>query len=352
MDFTETKRGKGYWKFNNLHLKDKEFLEIMNNTILQSLYNVKNEQEIDLANQWEDLKIKMTEVSQNFSRKKAKMKNELIEKLECKILELDKRLVKTTNLQQIERYKKGIKETEQFLLDEHENRVNAARFRSRAQYFLEGEKNSKYFFNLEKQKGSAKVISQLVREDGTIIKDPNQILKEEKIFYEKLYGKPLTQEWKYSNNTEQILSQEESQFLESELTDMEISESLMGMANSKAPGLDGFTAEFYKVFWIHLKVLYCNVTRFVLNRGLLHRSARLGLITLLPKKDRNLLYLDNWRPLTLLNVDFKIISRAFSIRLKKNVDKLISRNQTGFIQGRNIAENLRTVLDIIQIAKH
>lgn len=352
IDFSIAKRGPGYWKFNNLHLQDKTFIDLINKTILQFLYEVKNKDEAGLDKEWEALKDILTNKAKLYSKEKAKQRNQLIEKLEARILILDQKLINTKDEQLADKYKRDIKNTEQFLLDEHEIRVSAAKFRSKAQYFLLGEKNSRYFFNLERYRGNTKIVSQLVRQDGSIIKDPKKILKEEKIFYEKLYGASIPDSWPYANHTNAKLSEEEKISFDRELSDSEIGESLMGMANSKAPGLDGLTAEFYKTFWIHLKNIYCPTIRFVLERGLLHKSARLGLITLLPKKDKDLKYLSNWRPLTLLNVDFKIISRAIALRLKSKADSLISKDQTGFIQGRNISESLRTVLDVIQIANN
>lgn len=197
-----------------------------------------------------------------------------------------------------------IKQTEQFLLEEHELKVKAARFRSKAQYYLQGEKCSRYFFNLERSRGNAKVINQLIRQDGSIIKDPNKILKEEKIFYQRLYDKPVTGSWPYINDSDTKLSLEEKEYFKQDLTDIEIANSLMGMANGKTPGSDGLSTDFYKTFWIHLKLLYPRVIWSAMANNKLHCSARKGIISLLPKKDKDLNFLKNWRPLTLLNVDY------------------------------------------------
>lgn len=97
--------------------------------------------------------------------------------------------------------------------------------------------------------------------------------------------------------------------------------------------------------------MYSRVVRYLVEIGKLHFTARQGVITLLPKKDKDLSYLENWRPLTLLNVDYKIISRAIAMRLKLKIKDLVSEDQTGFIEGRDISHNLRTVFDIIQVAK-
>lgn len=72
---------------------------------------------------------------------------------------------------------------------------------------------------------------------------------------------------------------------------------------------------------------------------------------MLPKKDKDLLILSNWRPLTLLNVDYKMISKALSTRLKPILTYLIHEDQAGFLQNRNISHSIRNVLDVIQYTK-
>ena len=79
-------------------------------------------------------------------------------------------------------------------------------------------------------------------------------------------------------------------------------------------------------------------------------SQRQAVITLLDKgKYRNLL--KNWRPISLLNIDYKIASKVIAQRLTKHLDKIIHPNQTGFVKGRNISENTRTLLDILDYLK-
>ena len=89
-----------------------------------------------------------------------------------------------------------------------------------------------------------------------------------------------------------------------------------------------------------------------LERGKLHISARRGIITLIPKKDRDPNYIKNWRPLTMLNVDYKIVAKAIAQRLKAHLHKVIHPDQTGFLQGRFIGENIRKILDLIEYTEN
>lgn len=350
LDCSETKRGKGYWKFNNLLLKDKIFINEMKESILSFRFAVKNRDEIHPFIQWETLKTLVKEYTQKYSSAKARQKNLLIENFERRLLVLDKKLLEAETPELKVKYLTDIRKTQDFLLDEYELRVQAACFRSKAEYFLYGEKNSQYFFNLEKVRGNAKIISRLICDNGSIIDDPEQILREQKRFYEELYSLKEVGDWPYFNDSDVKLDQIDKEFMEMDYSDGELSNALMGMENSKTPGLDGLSADFYKCFWDYLKYLFGLVVRMALSEGLLHESARQGIISLLLKKFKDCNYLKNWRPLTLLNVDYKILSRAVALRLKDKTGHLIHEDQTGFLAGRDITHSLRTILDVIQVA--
>ena len=77
-------------------------------------------------------------------------------------------------------------------------------------------------------------------------------------------------------------------------------------------------------------------------------SQRRGTITLTPKGDENLTELKNWRPISLLNIDYKI-SRLYKVlarRMEKVLPKLVHSDQTGFVSGRYIGQNIRLLYDI------
>ena len=77
-------------------------------------------------------------------------------------------------------------------------------------------------------------------------------------------------------------------------------------------------------------------------------SQRRGVITLLPKEDSDELLLSNWRPITLLNVDYKIASKTIAKRIERVLPYLIHPDQTGFMKGRYIGQNIRLINDILR----
>ena len=69
---------------------------------------------------------------------------------------------------------------------------------------------------------------------------------------------------------------------------------------------------------------------------------------IIPKKDKNLEFLKNWRPMTLVNTDYKIATKAIAVRIKKVLTKIIPPFQAGFIEGRYIGQCIGTISEIIK----
>ena len=123
------------------------------------------------------------------------------------------------------------------------------------------------------------------------------------------------------------------------------------MQNDKSPGNDGLTKEFYETFWDDLKEIFVNSVREAKEIGHLSTSQRQAIIKLIEKKDRDKRFIKNWRPISLLNVDSKIISKALSEKLKEVLPDLISSQQTAYVKNRHIGESGRLISDIIEITK-
>ena len=129
---------------------------------------------------------------------------------------------------------------------------------------------------------------------------------------------------------------------------------------SKCSQDDG-SKQVARLRWVSSRILirYYGVTLspFLVNaiscsfqKGLLSVTQRQGIISLLPKKDKNPLFLKNWRPISLLNCDYKIASKAIGDRIKRVLPKIINGDQSGFMKGRSIAENIFLFDSIINYA--
>ena len=121
------------------------------------------------------------------------------------------------------------------------------------------------------------------------------------------------------------------------------------MPNNKSPGNDGLTKEFYEVFWEDLKTPLISSFKSAFDKGELSNSQKQAVIKLIEKKDKDKRLIQNWRPISLLNVDLKSISKALANRIKKYLPFLISSNQTAYVEGRFIREVGRLFSDILQV---
>jgi hypothetical protein len=129
----------------------------------------------------------------------------------------------------------------------------------------------------------------------------------------------------------------------------ELTTALHNTNRGKSLGLDGLTYDFYKEFWDLLGPLLLKVATTSLQDGQLPSSMRNGVITLIPKKG-DFTVLSNWRPITLLNTDYKLITRCLSSRISSVLSSLITIDQSYCAPGRTIYTHLHLIRDVIEYA--
>ena len=117
---------------------------------------------------------------------------------------------------------------------------------------------------------------------------------------------------------------------------------------NKVPGPDGFSNEFFKTFMEDLKHWIFRYLLESIDKQHFSETLIEGVITCIPKSRKLRNDLKNWRPLTLLNCVYNFFSGMIANRLKPELPSLINKDQTGFISGRFIGENTRTVYDLIE----
>ena len=147
------------------------------------------------------------------------------------------------------------------------------------------------------------------------------------------------------------LSENDQNKCEGLITEAEAKEVLKNMKNGKVPGSDGFPAEFYKFFWNDLGKFLIDSLNEAFTKSKLSITQRLGILTCLPKGEKSQEFMKNLRPITLLNVDYKILSGILAMRMRRVLPHIISSSQKGFLKDRYIGENIRLVYDIISILK-
>jgi hypothetical protein len=189
-------------------------------------------------------------------------------------------------------------------------------------------------------------ITKLQTERG-VTTSQTEILKEAQNFYQNLYTKEDTdsqQQTIFLNKIDKALDENQRRSWEGPITDNELASAVKKLKLNKAPGPDGIPSEFYKHFWPHLKhdLLLLYNASYEANR--LPPSQHSSLLKLLFKKGERSL-LKNWRPISLLNTDYKFLAMVLAERLKQVLTFVIDEDQTCGIPTRSIHENLLRLRD-------
>ena len=119
------------------------------------------------------------------------------------------------------------------------------------------------------------------------------------------------------------LKPEEKKVCDEKISEQEVILGMKSFSNNKSPGNDGLTKEFHETFWEELKQPCMNSLNQAKLSKKLVTSQREAATKLLEKKDKDKRLISNWRPVLLLNVDYKIVSKIFASRLKKVLPNLI-----------------------------
>ena len=274
---------------------------------------------------WEYLKCQIRTDTMIYAGKKAKEQRQKEKELTQKIEELEHNV--TSNKNEHLEYQQLKSEWESI----QRNKSNGIIIRSRAKWVEYGEKNSKYFLNLEKRNYNNKFIRKLITADEKEITNPSEILQEQFRFYADLYQTKLKTQSKAAgknvfldNTSIPELTQTDKDICDSPLTLTDLTNALKDMANDKSPGDDGFSTNFYKYFWNDLQQPLLDSFLYSFETCMLSDGQRRGLLNLIPKKDKDLRFLKSWRPVVLLATDYKILAKALSIRKIEDIINIIN----------------------------
>ena len=135
-----------------------------------------------------------------------------------------------------------------------------------------------------------------------------------------------------------------------EITMAEIEFVLQKTRNNIAPGSSGFSGAFYKAFWPELKHTVHLAINSIYYDNELPESLRFGIVHIIPKGQKDQRHLSNWRPLTLLNTLYKLISSILAERLKKVLNRILGPHQKAYIPDRFISEATKNCHDTFEQA--
>ncbi|CAM4532782.1 unnamed protein product [Caretta caretta] len=302
------------------------------------------------ARRWWDLgKVRAKLFCRDYTWGTSRRRNAAIEQLEREVLEMERRLAASPEDPSL----CGVcreKQEELWALEDH--RARGAFVRSRIRLLREMDCGSRFFYALEKMRGAKKHVTCLLAEDGTPLTDPVEMCGRARDFYTSLFSLDPT-----DPGTCRVLWEElptvrvgDRDRLELPLTLAEFSEALRHMPTNKSPGMDGLTVEFYCAFWDILGPDLATVWAKSLQDGVLPLSCRRAVLALLLKKG-DLHDLQNWRPVSLLSTDYKIVAKAISLWLGSVMADVIHPDQTYTVPGCSIFDNLFLVRDLLELGR-
>ena len=294
----ENERGRGYWKFNNTLLKDKDYVNVVKLQIQETIYlysrnnfNNNNNVEFTINDQLflETLLMVIRGETIKYSSRKKKRKYPEELKLEEEITKIEENI--NINLLDTDANELNILEDMKTRLQEiRQKKLEGVILRSKCRYEDMGEKPTKYFLSLESRNFISKVITKLTNSDGENYTNTNDILHYQKKYYLNLYSESLEIDEKplieIIGNNPNKLTNDESINLEGEITNTKLATALRNMKKCKSPGNDSFTTEFFKFFWPDLGYFILRSLNFAYINDCLSVTQKQGIITCIPKPNK------------------------------------------------------------------
>ena len=333
----------GLWKHNDTLNRDSNFVALMKENLIGYIPQAS----VECRNRrgaWEAIKGKAREWSRKYSIEKMRKERE-----EKKLLE--EKIASGANATDIAGKNQYLEDKRK--LDEiHGREIQRVIFRAKVRSLQKDEKFSKFFHMQIKQNRNMSNIDHLVVDERSM-DCPKEINKALRDYYANLYASvnPPPPDHNWFQDLKK-LPENANVSLEGPLTMNEISNALFKHSKTgKSPGNDGLTVEFYRTFWKELREPLLAALREAIIEGELSPSQKQSVIRLIPKKGRDLSKIKNWRPISLLNVDAKLFSKALTVRMEKYTLQLTSKEQSAFVKGKLLQDNTNTIKQAISYAE-
>lgn len=337
----EVERGKGSWCFNQSLLKNRDFHQKIKGFLEENMLLVEMGCPIE---KWEWMKgeIKRMAMKKSKDMKRTEIKEK--ERIRKKMEELEADANRLDFHEEWKNCQTRLKEIEM-------KEMEGMRIRAKMKKIEQGTAPSKFFSRMVESRRQATRISALKDQQGISQTTQVEIMKVATAFYEELYG-PVEEDEENEEAREEIfdkirlrVSEEERRDMDEEIKVEEVRGAIARLGREKSPGPDGLPAEFYQAFKVELAPLLVKVFERIEDEEELPASFRKGIISVLYKKGDEE-DIKNYRPITLLNVDYKILTKILAERLAKVLPSIIEQDQK-LVKGRYIHENTRMMLDVV-----
>uniref|UniRef100_A0A2N9IBI9 Reverse transcriptase domain-containing protein n=1 Tax=Fagus sylvatica TaxID=28930 RepID=A0A2N9IBI9_FAGSY len=221
------------------------------------------------------------------------------------------------------------------------------RQRSREVWLAAGDKNTRYFHQKAKQRRGKNMMKGLLDSNGVWCEEETRVGALVVQYFEDIFSASTVSE---VENTVRcipsVVTAAMNRQLLSQFTALEIQQATFQMHPSKAPGPDGMSSFFFQKYWHIVGQDVVTAILSVVNSGHMLQKLNHSHLVLIPKK-KNPQLVSDYRPISLSNVVYKILSKVLANRLKHVLPKIISESQSAFVPGRQITDNINVAFELM-----
>ncbi|KAJ1129654.1 hypothetical protein NDU88_008020 [Pleurodeles waltl] len=336
--------GPGSWKLNCSLLENEEL--VANLRVAYVEWRDMRDLFHSAGEWWEWVKDRFRSFFQDASRAAAREKKRDFRQLQSKLQRLFELELRGWDVDD------ELEETRKGLAEHFREESRKIIFRTRTENLEKDEKCNSFFF--KKLHSAHTPLVELRDSEGNLQSGKEHVTRVVTDFYGELYSpksSERSQADSFLKGISKTLSPEEREGLNAPFTLEALHLAATTSKRGKTPGSDGLPVELYVELWDLIGPDLLELYGEVVGKGSLPQSLREGMITLLYKQKGEREDLKNWRPISLLNVDYKLLAKAMANRLKKLIEKIVHPDQTCGIPGRQIADSLALVRDTIEYVK-
>jgi hypothetical protein len=229
------------------------------------------------------------------------------------------------------------------------------RLKSRSLWIKAGDSNTSFFHKQAQSRRKKNTVTSITSSTGQQLDSFDQVKEEAFHHFNNLYQQPIEEATNADvidmlSNIPSIVSEHENNQLVKDITEEEIIKAVWSLDPDKAPGPDGFPIRFYHSFWDIIKRDLKKMLNYTLHKQKIGGATNSTFLSLIPKES-NPSNFSRFRPISLCNSSYKILTKIIATRLNPLLTKLISENQSGFLKDKQITDNIVLVQEAIHSSK-